>query len=104
MELSVCADVLFLEQAAYLLQPLLEARAALIHRYAETGELVRQKRPGKADFQATAGNGVDHADLAGKLEWIVEHRQHCTGDQPDRPGDCGCRAQEYQRIGAIAAI
>ena len=51
-----------------------------------------------------AGDRVDHADLAGELERIVEHRQHRAGDEPDRARHRRGRAEEDQRVGAVAAI
>ena len=83
MEAALRGDVFLLQQAADLLEPFVEAGAALVHRDAEARELVRQERAREADLEAAAGDRVHHPDLAGELERIVEHRQHRAGDQPD---------------------
>ena len=87
VEAALRGDVLLLQQAANLLQALVEAGAALVHRDAEAGELVRQEGARETDLHAAVGDRVDHADLAGELQRIVEHRQHRAGDEPDGPRD-----------------
>ena len=104
MEAALRGDVLLLQQAADLFEALVKAAAALVHRDAEAGELVRQEGAGETDLDAAVGDRVDHADLAGELQRIVEHRQHRAGDEPDGPRDRGGGAEEDQRVGAVAAI
>src|SRR6266446_5537437 len=104
MKAAMRGDVLFLKQTADLLDALVEAVAAFIHRDAEAGELVRQEGAREANLDAALGDRIDHADLAGKLQRIVKHRKHRTGDQPHLTRDRGRRAQENQWIGAIAAV
>ena len=84
-------DFFLLEQAAHLLESLLETRPALVHRNAEAGKLVRQESAGKAHLQPAGGNRIDHPDLARKLQRVVEHRQHRAGDQT------------HERVSAAAA-
>jgi hypothetical protein len=104
VEAALCRDVLLLQQAANLLDALVEAGTALIHRDTEAGELVGQECAREPDLHAAVGDRIDHADLTGKLQRIVEHRQHRAGDEPDGPGDCACRTQEYEGVGTVAAI
>src|SRR5262249_50176246 len=92
------------EQQAYLRHALIETRPALVDRDAEPGELVRQERARETDFEPSAGNGIEHADLTGKLERMVEHRQHGPGDEPRPRGAHGRRRQEHDRARAVAAV
>src|SRR5262249_9814050 len=71
---------------------------------AEAGELVRQEGAREADLEPSAGDRVQHADLARELERMVEHRQHGPGDEA-RPGAAhGCSRQEHDRARAVAAV
>ena len=42
---------------------------------------MRQERARHADIRPPAGNRIQHADLAGKLQGVVESGQHRTGHQ-----------------------
>ena len=67
VEAASRGDILFLEQAADLLDAFVETGAALVHRNAEAGEFVRQKRAREPDLHTALRDRVDHADLAGKF-------------------------------------
>src|SRR6185437_5386295 len=54
--------------------------------------------------QPAVGDRVEHGDLAGELQRVVEDRQHRAGDQLRLLAALGCGRQEQQRIGRIAAI
>src|ERR1700730_7143647 len=65
---------------------------------------MRQERASKSDIETPAGDCIQHADLAGKLERVVEDREHRTGHQPSALGALRGSAQKYDRIGAIASV
>src|SRR5262249_1217383 len=62
VESAAGRDLVLLEQAAHLLQSLLETGAALVHGDAETCKLVWQEGTRKSDLEATAGNSIHHPD------------------------------------------
>ena len=104
MKTALGADVFLAQQQAHLRDALLEARPALVHRHAKAGELVRQERAREADLEAPARDRIEHADLARELERIVEHRQHRPGDEARLGAAHGCRSEEHDRVGAVAAV
>ncbi len=97
-------DVLLFEQATHLLDAFVEARAALVDTASEPRELVRQERAREPDFESSARDRVEHADLAGELERMVEHRQHRAGDQARASRPLGGGGEEDDRVRAVAAV
>ena len=104
MELAVVGGLLLRQQQLDLLEALAEARLRFIGRNAEAAELVQQERAREADVEPAAGNAVEHRDLAGELERMVEHRQHRAGDQPHGLGALRDGAQKHDRVRAVAAV
>ncbi len=74
MEAPLHAHILILEQPPDLLDALLEAGPALVEGASESSELVRQKGASEAHVEAARRDRVEHADLPGQLERIVEDR------------------------------
>src|SRR5207247_1769035 len=58
----------------------------------------------ESDVETAARNAVEHADLAGELEGIVEHRQHRAGYKTHGLGALRSGAQENDRVGAVTAV
>src|SRR6516162_1424957 len=104
MKAPSMGDVLLREQELDLLEALAEAGDRLVRRDAEPAELVRQEGASKPDIESPAGDCIEHADLAGKLERVVEHRQHRAGHQPGAPRALGGGAEKHDRVGAVAAV
>src|SRR4029077_7498696 len=104
VEAPLRRDFFRLEQAAPLLESLLETRSALVHRNAEAGKLVRQESTGKPHLQPAGGNRINHPDLARKLQRVVEHRQHRAGDQTHGARQCRRGGKEDEWVGTVAAI
>ena len=92
------------QQKFDLFHALVETRDAFVKRDPESIVLVGQERPGKADFRTTARNRVQHADLAGQFQRVVEYRQDSPGHDPGVLGPLRCCRQENDRVGAVAAI
>jgi hypothetical protein len=65
---------------------------------------VRQERARKADVEASARDAVEHRDFAGKLERMVEHRQHGAGDEAHGARALRHRRKEHDGVGAVAAV
>ena len=65
---------------------------------------MRQEGAREADVEAAMRNGVEHGDLAGELDRVVEGRHDRAGDEPHVFGARRRRRQKHDRIGAIAAI
>jgi len=65
---------------------------------------VRQERACQTDVEAAAGDRVEHRDLAGELERMIEHRQQGAGHQPHVLRALRQRRQEDDRIGRVAAV
>ena len=87
-----------------LLEAFAETGDGFVGRNVEAPEFVRQEGAGKADVEAAAGNRVEHGNLAGKFQRVVERRHDRAGDQPHFLGARRRRRQKHDRIGAIAAI
>ncbi len=104
MKLAAVRDVLSSQQQLDLLEAFAETGDGFVGRNTEAPEFVRQEGAGKADVEAAAGNGIEHGDLAGKFQRVVERRHHRAGDQPHFFGARRRRRQKHDRIGAIAAI
>ncbi len=96
--------ILLRQQQLDLLQALAKPRLRFIRRDTEAAEFVRQEGAREADVETPAGNAVEHGDLAGELEGMIEHRQHRSGDEPHRFRALRHGGEEDDRIGAIAAV
>ena len=95
---------LLFEQAPDLRHPLVEADNRLVERNTEALIFVRQKGAGEAHLEPPAGDRIQHADLAGQLERVVEHRQHRPGHHARGPAALRGGGQEDDRVGAVAAV
>ena len=104
MEFALGGDVLLLQQPAHLFHALGEALAALIDADAEAGEFMRQEGARETRLHAALRDRIQHGDLAGELERVVEYRQHRAGDQARRLGALGRGGEENDRVGRIAAV
>ena len=81
MESPVVTHVFVLEKTPHGLHSFFEARAAFVERHAKTAELVRQKRTGETDFEPAFADGIEHADLTGKFQRMIEGRENRAGNQ-----------------------
>ncbi len=97
-------DVVAAQQQIDLLEPLAEPRHRLVGRAAEAAEFVRQKGAREADIEPAAAQRIEHRDLAGQLQRVVEDRQHRPGHQPRLARPHRRRRQEHDRVGAVAAV
>ena len=70
---------------------------------AEMTILVRQEGAREPDIEPARAERIEHADLAGELERMIEYRQHGAGDHAGGPGTLRGGRQEHDRIGRIAA-
>ncbi len=104
MEAPLHGDVLLLQEPPHLLQALVEAGAALVHAHAEAGELVRQEGAREAHVEPPVRYGVEHADLAGELERVVEGREHRARDQAGLGRALRRGREEDDGVGAVAAV
>src|SRR5262249_55912430 len=78
--------------------------AALVEADAELGELVRQEGAGEADLDPAVADAVQHADLAGKLQRLVECGKHRAGDQLGLLRHHRGGGEKVGGIGAVAAV
>ena len=101
---AAMGDVLSRQQELDLLDPLAEAGHRLVRGAAEPAELVRQEGAREADIEATATDRIQHADLAGELQRVVEDRQHSTRNQPRVAGALSGGSEEQHRVGAVPAV
>ena len=104
MKLSPMRGVLRGQQQPDLLQPFAEPRDRFIRRNRKTAEFVRQEGAGKTDVEAALRDAVEHGDLAGKLQRIVERRHHGAGDETHFFRALRRRGEKQQRVRAIAAV
>ncbi len=104
MKLAAVGDVLLRQQELDLLEAFTEAGDGRVGRNGEAPEFVRQEGTRKADVEAPAGNRIEHGDLAGKFQRIVERRHDRAGDEAYLLCARCHRRQKQDRIGAIAAI
>jgi hypothetical protein len=87
-----------------LLDPFAEAGYRFIGRDAKATELVGQERPGEPDIETAVTDRVEHTDLAGKLERMVEDRQHRACNQAGTARALRRGRQKQHWVRAIAAI
>ncbi len=104
VELPLEGDVVFRPQPGEGLDPLLEARPALVHGDAEGIELVGHEGPRDADVEPAAADGVEHRELAGQLQRMIEDGQHRAGDHPHAPRPLAAGGEEETGVGAVAAV
>src|SRR6516165_5005376 len=62
---------------------LLEACPALLHAHSENVELLWDKGAPKAGVEPAVTDVIQHRQLGGELDGIVEGRYHGAGNQPD---------------------
>src|SRR6185437_2427486 len=98
------ADVLLRQQQLDLLQAFAKPRHRFVRRNAEAAEFMRQESACEADIETAARDGIEHSDLAGKLERIVERRHHRAGDEPHLLGALRDSGQKQYRVRAVAAV
>ena len=104
MELAAVRGAFLRQQQIDLIQAFVKAGAQLVRRYPEAAKLMRQERARETDLDAPARDCVEHGDLAGKLERVVEHGQYGTGHKAHRLGALRQRGEKHNRIGAVSAI
>src|SRR5579859_7281028 len=104
MEAPLVRDVLLLQQQTHLFHAFVEPRAAFIELYAEPRELMRQEGAREADVEAAVAQRVQHRQLAGELQRIVERWQHRAGDETCALGDLSGGSEEHDRVGTVAAV
>src|SRR5262249_7545887 len=104
MEFPLMAGTLVRQQELDLLEPLTEALVRLIGRNAKPAKLRQQEGARKSDIQPSAGNGIEHRDLAGELERMIEYREHRTGNEAHAARALRNRSEEHDRIRRVAAV
>lgn len=62
------------------------------------------KGPPEATIQTAVGYGLQHADLAGYLQRVVENRQHCSGKEPGVGGALGGGGEEDVGRRTVTAV
>ena len=97
-------DIVARQQQVDLLQTFAKPRHRLVGRTVKAAELVRQKRPREADIEPAAAQRIEHGDLAGQFQRMVEGRQHRAGHQPRPPRALRRRREKDDRVGAVAAV
>src|SRR5262249_39193921 len=63
-----------------------EARSALFHADAEDVELLWDEGASKSSIEPAVADIIEHRQLAGELDGMVECGYHGAGDQPDASG------------------
>ncbi len=104
MEPTLERDVFLAEQPVDDRHALVEALAALVEADPEPLELVRQEGTCEADFESTARDRVEHADLTGELQGMVEHWEHRAGDEPHRRRASRRGGEEDERVRRVSAV
>ena len=67
-------------------------------------ELFAQECPPEAAVQPPVRDRVEHPDLAGNLERMIEHGKHGAGQQPRFARALRGGGQEHVRVRAVAAV
>ena len=104
MKFPVEGDVFLFQQPPHCVHSLVEPGPALVHGPVEALEFVGQEGPSEPAVQAAVGDRVQHADLAGYLQRVVEDRQHGAGEQPRLAGALGGRGEEDMGRRAVTAV
>ena len=104
MKPAFVAYLLFLEKFTNHLDPFLKSGATFVERHAEPAEFMRQKSTGETHFQATLADAVEHSDLPGKLQGMIESRQNGTSNQLYPAAALRCRREECDRVWRVATV
>src|SRR5581483_3675718 len=80
----------------------LEARAALLARDAEAGELGHAIALAQAEIETPVRDDIDGRGVFGHAQWIMERQQQDEGANTDAPGTRRDRARDRQQRGRIA--
>src|SRR5215510_3432928 len=81
-----------------------ETRSALFHAHAEDVELLWDEGASKSSIEPAVADIIEHRQLAGELDGMVECGYHGAGDQPDASGAGRDGRQEDNRIGTMTAV
>src|ERR1700758_3901462 len=65
---------------------------------------MRQERAREADLEPAARDRIEHADLARKLERMVEDGEHGSGNEAGLLAAHRGRSQEYDWVWAVTAV
>ena len=104
MKAALVAGVHLRQQQVHLLHPFAEPRDRLVWQDAEAAEFVRQKSAGEADIETAAADRIEHRDLAGKLQRVIECRQDSAGDKPRPARALRRRGEKHDRVRTAAAV
>ena len=104
MEPAVEGHVLLGPEAHASGDTLLIAGAAVLDRHAKRLELVGQEGPREAGVEAAIRDAVEHRQLAGVLQRVVERGHDGAGDEPDVWRALRGGAEEDDRVRAGAAV
>jgi hypothetical protein len=83
---------------------LLEARPALLHGDPEAVELVGHEGPRHPHVEPSPAERVEHRELPGQLQGMVERGQDRAGDHAHARRPLGARGQEHGRVRAVATV
>jgi hypothetical protein len=103
-KLALERDGLAGKSATDYFERLVGARAALLGRHAETGELFAFEADPDAKLEATAGDHINGCNILGKAYRIVERHQQHAGCDTDPVGAGGDRRGGGQDRGKIAVL
>jgi hypothetical protein len=104
METSVVAHVFIFEKTPDGLDSFFKSSAAFVERHTEASELVRQKRARETDFEPSLADPIEHADLACKLQRMIEGGKNRAGNQLQPPATLSGGAQEHDWIRRVPTI
>src|SRR5262249_58125274 len=81
-----------------------EARSALLHADAEDVKLLWDKGASKSCVEPTVADIIEHRQLAGELDGMVERGYHGAGNQPDASGAGRDGRQQDDWIRTVTAV
>src|SRR5262249_1517472 len=81
-----------------------EARSALFHAHAEDVELLWDEGASKSCVEASLADVIEHRQLAGELDGMVERGYHGAGNQPDASGAGRDGRQQDDWIRTVTAV
>src|SRR6266850_4731255 len=104
VELTVVGDAILGPEPPDDVEALLEPGAALVHAHAEDLELLRDEGAPEAHVETAVAEVVQHRQLGGQLDRVVEGRDHGPGDRSDPVGAGRDGRQEDHGIRRVAAV
>ena len=96
--------IFILAEQPHLLHSFFETGSALIQAHPKMGEFVGKEGPAEANFQSATGDGIQHAQLTGDFQWVVEPGPQSAGNHLCLGCLHSCCGKEHDGARTVATV